>query len=155
MRPLVASQRIMQRQCRYFPSGRMVALHLRASNRETWRCPLWLKPRTPRKGRPFHVSSTGRKGQCRFESRCRFLHIDAPGRLKPRQNPAPERSKRPPTIQSANKTRVKNPHFAGRCHKCGMVGHKRVNCTAKDSANATVDLVASARDERSSLQEAW
>ena len=96
-----------------------------------------------------------RKGQCRFESRCRFLHIDAPGRLKPRQNPAPERSKRPPTIQSANKTRVKNPHFAGRCHKCGMVGHKRVNCTAKDSANATVDLVASARDERSSLQEAW
>ncbi len=95
-----------------------------------------------------------RKGQCRFESRCRFLHIDAPGRSKPRHNPVPERSKRPPTMQGANKARLKNPHFAGRCHKCGIIGHKRVNCTAKDSANVTVDLVASAQDVRSSLQEA-
>ena len=57
-------------------------------------------------------------------------------------------------MQGANKARLKNPHFAGRCHKCGIFGHKRVNCTAKDSANVTVDLVASAQDVRSSLQEA-
>ena len=86
-----------------------------------------------------------RKGYCRYSSKCRFQHIDAPVRPKSSSASAPGKTHQPLNKRHGNKDHVKKLGFGGRCHKCGKTGHKRKDCTG-DNASVAVDLVASVHD---------
>ena len=93
-----------------------------------------------------------RKGQCRFGSNCRFLHVDAPVGA----NPDKGLQKRQKIAQrpTSDGPKPKKTAFKGPCYKCGRQGHRKRDCPG-DEARTAVDLVASTRDNVSMLAGPW
>jgi gag-polypeptide of LTR copia-type len=107
-----------------------------------------VKNRSPTQGKTPCIQYS-QKGRCRFADKCRFRHVDAPGR--PKKRPALGK-KRTSDKAEGGGPQPKRPVFAGRCHKCRKVGHKRADCP-DNGASATVDRAASTQDGDSDLRD--
>ena len=61
------------------------------------------------------------KGACNIGTKCRYQHVDAPGR--PKQIPQAKR-RNVGNGPGSNRTKV----FAGQCFSCGRHGHRKADC---------------------------
>ena len=78
------------------------------------------------------------KGICKLGGKCRYLHVDAPGR--PVQ-PPPTKRRNIGTAPKSSKAKV----FAGQCFACGRHGHRKKDCLnfkkTQDSCHVILPLL--------------
>ena len=76
------------------------------------------------------------KGICKLANKCRYLHVDAPGR--PTQAPPPKR-------KNTGTQKAKAKIFSGQCFSCGVHGHRKADCPSskkgRDSSHVIQEQV--------------
>jgi hypothetical protein len=89
------------------------------------------------------------KGNCKLGTKCRYLHIDAPGRTS--QAPPAQR-------KNFGNLKPKTKAFSGQCFACGKHGHRKKDCASfrknQDSSHTVQEQIVAWPTSRSEDQ-AW